>query len=186
MKKLASFAGMFALLMVAGAGFLQARTFVIPHVLEVSGSIVNTNQTFDTTIYATYTGGLALPTNTTVPGGGGAQVDIYLFENQTGQPMLGPDNSPRCDPCTVNLSAADRKETIAFESLIQNSGGYGTNPNTGNPITTILGYAVLVVGGADADAVNMQAFVVNRQTSQFVLSVFGFNPQPLLAAGTTQ
>ena len=57
------------------------RTFVLPHVLETVGTIAGgSGNTFDTTIFITYRGGLAgSPTS-----GGSVTVDFFLFDDATG------------------------------------------------------------------------------------------------------
>ncbi len=144
------------------------RTFVIPHVLEQSGSTLTTPFTFDTEVFAVYTGGLAGITGT-----GGATVELYLFDQTTGLPMQGGSGSV-CNPCTFGVNSSQRKQSIRVEDLIQAAGGYGGS-------NARLGYGVLVVGGADADKVAVQGFIVNSHSSSFDLSVFGFEPTPITA-----
>src|SRR4051812_35383908 len=72
-----------------------AKTFSFPHVLETSGKITDTQDTFDTTIFVTYTPSLN-------PGGGNtnsAQVALYLYDDQTSQLMVGAGGTPVCGPC---------------------------------------------------------------------------------------
>jgi hypothetical protein len=144
-----------------------ARTFVLPHVLETSGLTSTDGNTFDTTIFATYTGGLA-----DIPGPTNATVSLYLYENN-GQPMQSTLGTPVCNPCTFDLSATSRKQTIVIDNLITEAGGF-------NGVK--LGFGVIVVGGNDPDGVNLQGFVVNSHSGPFDLSVFGFEPVPLSAA----
>jgi hypothetical protein len=149
----------------------QARTFILPHVLEKSGTISSTQYTFDTTLYATYTPGLA-----GLPAGSGATVDLYLYDD-TGAPMIGNQGTAVCAPCTFNLGTgggnAPRKQAIRVDDLITAAGGFDA--------AVKLGFGVLVVGGQDPDGVNLQGFVVNSHTSAFDLSVFGFNPEEVRA-----
>lgn len=149
----------------------SARTWVIPHVLERSGTISNTQYTFDTDMFMTYTPGLA-----GTPAGDGATADFYLYDN-TGQLMRAAGGAIVCNPCTYNLGAggggtpASRKVKLAMDELIMNAGGFDTSVK--------LGFGVLVVGGQDPDGVSVQGFVTNAHTSAFDLSVFGFNPEEI-------
>lgn len=169
MRKLATFAAMTALLVFVGAGFLQARVLVVPHVLEVSGSILDTQNTFDTTIFADYVGGIG-----TVVGTGGATLDLYLFDDtgaflkNNGQEVCGTT------PCTSNLTATARKASIFIDALILAKGAFDF------PVKT--GFAIIVIGGADPDNVAVQGFVVNSHSSALDLAVFGFDPVPITVA----
>src|SRR5439155_6279 len=83
-----------------------AKAFVIPHVLERSSS--TSQYTFDTTLYATYAGGLA-----GIPDYGGANVDLYLFDSQTGAAAKSATGQVVCNPCSfpVGGSAIKNKNT---------------------------------------------------------------------------
>lgn len=170
MRKLATFAAMAAIMLFAGAGFLRANTFVIPHVLEKSGSVNTVQYTFDTTIFATYAGGLA----GTVDQAAGAKIDFYLFD-QTGGGVMQGAGGDICNPCTFNMSSQNRKQPIKVDALLEAKGGFNPNP-------VRLGFGVLVVTGAGADFVNFTNFVVNSHTGAFDLSVFGSTPEALKGA----
>lgn len=152
------------------------KAFCVPHVLESSGRTTLAPNAVDSIIYATYTGGLTgVPTNDT-----GATLEFYLYDQQTGQPMLGGGGTAVCNPCTFNLgiggsTGGPRKQTIYVDDLINAAGGFGG-------ATTKAGFGILVVSGSDPEGVNIQGFVVNSHTSAFDLSVFGFNPEPLRGA----
>ena len=175
MRKLATIAAMTALLVFAGAGFLNAKAFVLPHVLEKSGLITNTQQSFDTTIFATYTPGL-----TGVGTGSGAIMDLYLYD-ATGSATMKNHGADVCNPCTFAFgtapNAGTRKQTIRMDDLIRAA----TADNSFDSVVK-LGFGVIVVRGDDPDGVNIQGFVVNSHTNAFDLSVFGFEPQPITAA----
>ncbi len=151
-----------------GGGSGGSRTFVIPHVLETSGNILSTSNTFDTEMYAVYTGAQAGS-----PGGAGATIDLYLYD-ESGAPMQG-NGATVCNPCTYDLTSSGRKQSIRIDDLIVAAGGYGSS-------TVRLGYGIIVVGGADPDNVSLQGFVVNSHTSAFDLSVFGFDPVPIASS----
>lgn len=145
------------------------RTYVVPHILETSGSINTTTFTFDTFVYAVYTPGL--------PGtrpGSGASVEVFLYDEDSGEPMIGGNGTPVCNPCTFRLSSQSRKQTISLENLITESGGFGGSK-------TKQGFAVISVGGEDPSGVSLYGFVVNSHTGPFDFSVFGFEPQPIAA-----
>ncbi|MBK9474646.1 MAG: T9SS type A sorting domain-containing protein [bacterium] len=152
---------------LTAAGPVRAKTFVIPHVLESNGRISNIPFTFDTTIFADYVGGVACV-------GGGQQdvtLDLYLYDNN-GLPMRGLDGTDVCNPCTATIGAGERKKSFNVENLFGSSGGMQGIK---------LGFAVIVVGGADPDNVAVQGFVTNSHTGPFDLSVFGFDPVEIRA-----
>jgi hypothetical protein len=152
----------------SSGGGTSSRVFVLPHVLEKSGlamGATGTPYTFDTSIFMTYTAGLGGK-----PPGGGATVDLYLFDNDGS--LMGGSLGPVCAPCTYDFSSL-RKHSIVVDNLIAAKGGYST------PVRA--GFGIIVVSG-DADNVAIQGFVVNSHTSPFDLSVFGFEPQPIAAA----
>jgi hypothetical protein len=146
------------------------RTFVLPHMLEKSGRITDTQFTFDTTIFATYTGALAGG-----GGGGGATLDLYMYDDATGSLMTGADGRDVCNPCSYNLGGSSpRKQSIRIDDLITASGAFDA--------AVKLGYGVIVVSGADPENVALQGFVVNSHTSPFDLSFLNTPVQPLSAA----
>lgn len=145
------------------------RVLVLPHVLEVSGSITNTQYSFDTTIFADYVGGRA-----GTPAGAGATVDLYLLDDNGGF-LVGGGGGDVCAPCTFHIDAVTPKVGIGLEALIDAAGGFG-------PLGSMEGTALLDVSG-DPDLVSIQAFVVNAHTSPSDVSVFGFNPQEITAPG---
>jgi hypothetical protein len=152
------------------------KTFCFPHVLETSGRTTLAPNAIDSVLYATYTGGLTgVPTNNA-----GATLELYLYDQQTGQPMISGGGTDVCNPCTFNLGAGgggggSRKQTIYVDDLITAAGGFGG-------ATSKVGFGIIVVSGADPDGVNLQGFVVNSHTGPFDLSVFGFEPQEIKAS----
>jgi hypothetical protein len=153
-----------------------ARTYVVPHILEKSGLVSTQNFTFDTSLVALYSSGIG-----GLPQGAGASLDVYLYDD-LGALMTGLSGTPVCNPCTFDLgtggagSGSPRKQLIRIEDLINSQGGGFDNSEK-------TGFAVIVVGGADPNGVSLQGFVVNSHTGPFDLSVFGFDPQPIAAAG---
>ena len=145
------------------------RTFVMPHVLESSGRALSTSNAIDTVLYATYAGGLP-----GMPPGSGASLDVYLYDQATGQPMTGGNGTAVCNPCSFNLGAGgggtvQRKRTIDIDDLINAAGGFGG-------ANLKQGFAVITVGGQDPADVNLQGFVVNSHTGPFDVSVFASEP----------
>ncbi len=145
-------------------GIPKAKTFVIPHILEKSGTITSTQFTFDTNLFATYTAGLA-----GTPAGPGATLDLFLLDNLVGAPLKN-NGVDVCNPCSYKLDSSKRKESIRIDDLITVKGGFDA--------AVKLGFGVIVVGG-DADNVSLQGFVLNAHSSPFDLGGFGFTPTPL-------
>lgn len=163
-----------ALLAVAGmlhaAAPAQAKTFSFPHVLESSGRITDTQFTFDTTMFMNYSGARG-----GCPDGGGATVDLYLFDQATSQPMTGGGGVPVCNPCTYLLDALKPSRSVLVEDLVDAAGGFGGT-------TVKLGFAVMVVSG-DVDGVQAQSFIVNSHTGPLDLSTASFNPREYTLGG---
>src|SRR5262249_35285568 len=103
-------------------GAKKTRTFSIPHIIEKQGTIQNTQFTFDTTIFAVYSAGLG---GTTCPKEGFATIELYLFDDQTSQPMKANGTQDVCNPCTFTLDAQHRKASIRIDDLITAAGGFG-------------------------------------------------------------
>lgn len=146
------------------AGPADARTFVIPHVLEHSGRVADTSNTFDTTFFATYTGGRA----------DGASVELYLLDQYSGQPLRSASQQEVCSPCTFAMGVGNGTLSIPMEDLLLDAGGF--------PQPAVLGYGIIVVAGADPDNVAIQSFVANARESALDLATFVYQPQPLEAA----
>jgi hypothetical protein len=166
---------MASVLVFAGVSFVNAKTLVFPHALEVSGRISNTQNTFDTQFFMTYSGGLA-----NSPAGTGAVVSLYFFDQRDGQPLKGSNGNIICAPCDYQLGtggetdAAPRKRTVVMDAEITTRGG-------GFPRAVVLGFAIAVING-DVGNVNITSAVSNAKTSALDLAVFVFDPQPLEAA----
>ena len=146
-----------------------ARTVLVPHVLEKGGVVDGTQFTFDTTMFLTYSGG--------APGQGsdlGATVETFLYDD-TGAPLRSSNGTAVCDPCSNTLGGGGpRKAKLSVNDLVEAAGGFGGVDK--------VGFAVLVLGGADPDRVSVQGFVTQSHSSTFDLSVFGFEPQAVAAA----
>jgi len=149
------------------------KAYPCPHVLETSGRTITDPNAVDSVFYATYIGGLTgVPTNDA-----GATLDFYLYDQQTGQPMIAGGGTAVCNPCTFNLGTSARKLTIYVDDLITAAGGYGG-------ASSKVGFGIMVIGGADPDGVNLQGFVVNSHTGPFDVSVMSFQPQQIKTNST--
>lgn len=164
-----------ALVLAVSFAPAAAETFVFPHLLEQSGDILSATNTFDTQIFVSYSAGIAGS-----PAGGGATVDLYLFDEATGQLLLSNGGTQVCAPCTFQMgdgspSQGPRKATITVDDLIVGAGGF--------PASVVLGYAIAVVSGDDAN-VTLTSGLVNARSGPGDLAVFVFEPQPIAAAAS--
>ena len=155
MSRLPLFAA-FVLAIVSIADSSPARTFVLPHVVETSGSTISTQFAFDTAFQAVYTAGLVdgEPVSS-------ATVSVYLL-NAAGAPILSATADPVCNPCVFALNPATRRISHTFDSLINAAGGF--------PGGAVLGFALFEVTGDD-DHVEIGATTVNSHTNAFDLDV---------------
>lgn len=145
-----------------------ARTYCFPHVFDQKGRVSNTTYTFDTTMFVTYSGGVAC-----VGGGADQQVDVYLYDDE-GHPLTSLTGTDVCAPCTMTVGPAQRTARLNLEAAADAAGGM---PNL------LSGFAVVVVSGDNVEKVSLQGFIVNSHTNAFDLSVFGFTPQEVRAPG---
>jgi hypothetical protein len=143
------------------------KTFILPHVVEQNGTIANTQFTFDNTINVTYAAGLA-----GLPAGPGATLNLYLINSDGAGFWEGASNAYVCAPCQFTVDAANRKENIRLESLINAAGGFNFGSKTG--------YALIEVDG-DVDAVSMRSYVSNSHTSAFDISMSMMVPEEITA-----
>jgi hypothetical protein len=131
------------------SSFAQARTFVLPHILEKSGAMATSNG-LDNHIVAVYATGLtgAGPRLTEV------KVSLFLFEGNGDRLMKTASGNTICGPCVATLSASNRKVDFNVDALIVAAGGFGRTQFK-------VGYALLVVDGDQAKNVAVSAFVMN-------------------------
>lgn len=127
----------------------RAKTFVFPHMLETAGKTSLVVNSWDTFIYAFYGSGIG-----TIPDGGGATVDIYLYDD-TGSLLQSATANDVCAPCSFTLGARNLKEEIEIDQLILDAGG-GAYP----PALTG-GWAIIQTSG-DTDALSLQAITANN------------------------
>src|SRR5262245_24715518 len=92
------------------------RVFVLPHVLEKSGLVSGGGFTFDTTIFATYSGAL----NGAGGGSGGATLYLTLIDEATGRPLLSGTGVEVANRLPLGISAAHRKESYRLDDFITN------------------------------------------------------------------
>jgi len=164
---------MASVLVFAGVSFVNAKTLVFPHALEVSGRITNTNNTFDTQFFMTYSGGLVGSPSSGVP----TSVDLYVFGQGDGQPLKSATGVAVCNPCNYPLgdntdAARPRKRTVVLDAEITGKGGF--------PSQVVLGFAIAVING-DVGNVNITSAVTNAKSSSLDLAVFVFEGQILEA-----
>jgi len=140
-----------AVLLALAAPGARADTYVIPNILEQSGTTIDPYH-FDQFLYAFYGSGLA-----GTPSSDGATLSLYLYDNTAGNPMLN-NGLEVCNPCSFPIgSPAQRKLVVQIENLILATGVF-----TG----VKSGFGVLVVGG-DAAGVSLESSIVNSHTSTF-------------------
>ncbi len=191
MKRCLSLAAMIVVLGFAGANFATANTFVFSHLLEQSGTLLDTQNTFDTTIFVAYTEGQGgVPADATA-----SSIDIFIFDEVTGDLLLADDGSTAiCAPCNFpmgsdgltnsfdptvgdnNTGISPRKRKLSIEQMIKDKNG-GSFLSAG----IVLGYVIAVTNG-NVDAMNLTSAVVNARSGPADLAVFVFEPQPIAAA----
>jgi hypothetical protein len=129
----------------------QAKTWVIPHVFETKGG--TGSQAFDSLLEFTY--------NQSFNGKdtGSATAQVYVYDEATGQPMVGAGGLAVCNPCQAQLNAQTRKHRIVLDDMIAAAGGYEQG------ISSKSGFAIVTVTGPNEDAVNLQALMVNHHAT---------------------
>lgn len=137
----------FLFVIVAFSVRADARVIVVPHFLERVGLVNSTAATFDTQFFVTYTGGLS--DGDLAPG---VMVNLYIFDDLTGQPLLSATNAAVCDPCSFNVSAANRKAIGTVEGLANSVGGL--------PRPEVTGYMAFEIKN-DPLAADVSSFVIN-------------------------
>ncbi len=188
-----------AIAVCATVSISDAKSFVFPHVIDTNGAVLLSSLTqtnlvpngviltkgkgkksdaaLDTIFVMSYVGGLP----GAVSGGSvvGATVDLYLYDQVTGQPMVSQTGLAICNPCTFALGTggegdpAPRKRSFNIDTQIRAQGGF--------PSPVVQGFVIATVSNDDAN-VSVKNFVVNAKSSALDLAVFVFEPQPLQAA----
>lgn len=152
-----------------GVGDAAAKTWVVPHVFDTSGTA--SAGEFDSYIFFTHNGGIA-----DIVGTGMGSVDVYLFDDN-GQTLVDVGGGDLCAPCSFNLSTSDRTEEANFQNILGNANAFP-------PSGVFTGFAVVTVEGAEAEAVGIQSFIANFQSSPVNVSVLGFEPQVIQPVST--
>lgn len=145
-----------------------AATYVIPHWIEHDASVATDPYAFDSHLYLRYTPGLA-----GTGSGGGAVVDLHLYDNSAGSPLtiLG---TQVCHPCTYALGGASpRHLNLELAQIISARVGFAA------PV--YVGYAVIVVRGADPAGVTVEYDLVNSHADPYDLNVAALPPLRLRA-----
>lgn len=148
----------------------QGKVFILPHVLEKSGTINNTQYTFDTVLFYE---------NATGPQGTSSTVQTYIYDT-TGAPMTSATGQPVANPNTLQVVSRGPRQSTSVDGMITDNGGFES------PNAVKLGFGVIVISGGDPDGVNIQGFVVNSHTSASDLSVFGSEPKQITAPAQTK
>lgn len=136
------------------AAFACGRVFTMDNLLYSPGTGGGTTFTFDTTMFMTYTAGQA-----GTPPGSGATVDVYLFDQESGELLTDAVGTPVCNPCTTNLDDATRKSAFQLGAALP-----------GGAVISAAVSAVIVVSG-DAGNVAVQGFVVNTHSGPMDVSM---------------
>ncbi|NNE65096.1 MAG: VCBS repeat-containing protein [Pyrinomonadaceae bacterium] len=137
------YAAVIAMFITVSVQEAYSDTFVFPHLLEQSGDILTATNTFDTQIYVTYLADQAGTGGTT-----SADVNIYIFDHATGEPMESATNVQICNPCEMTLDSTNRKAVGTIDGLLTANGGFPNPTMRGFMIVDVNGDAGNVVAGA--------------------------------------
>jgi hypothetical protein len=144
-----------------------------PHVMEQTGSINNTPNTYDSMFVFVATGpyvGTGLKKGTpSRPGKSLSDVTVrlYLYDN-LGQPARSASAAPVAFPAEYTIGYSTPRASVTLENLFQAAGGYAASP--------FEGFAVLSVSTGDWNDVAVQAFTINSHTSAFDLALSPMEP----------
>jgi hypothetical protein len=120
-----------------------------------TGSGGGTTYTFDTSMFMNYVGGQA-----GIPSGSGATVDVYLFDEASGELVTDAVGTPVCNPCSTTLDDQTRKSAFMLGAVLP-----------GGAVISAAVSAVVVVSG-DAGNVALQGFVVNTHSGPTEVSMY--------------
>jgi hypothetical protein len=134
-----------------------AGAYLVSHFLEKSGTTTSATYTFDTVLYFVYPGGQA-----GIVDGGGATVDLYLFDNN-GNALKSGTATQVCNPCSYLLGGSQRKVIVRLDDLIVAKGGFGGG--------IVGGYALILVNGADPDGVRVSGQQLNSKSNTSDLDI---------------
>ncbi len=121
-----------------------SHTYILPQLSETADSVSGgAAGAVDTVIHATYDSGQGEQ-----PGGAGAEMDLYLFDRDSGSALEASGGGAVCNPCTFNLSLTARTVTAPVAALVEAAGGFA------GPVDAL---ALIVVAGAEPDGVSIEA-----------------------------
>jgi len=143
-----------------------SRLFVIPHFLETEGRVLGNTFVHDTLVQAVYTPGLAGS-----PAGPGATIELYLYGDGAGAPLLN-HGLEVCNPCRVELDGATRYHQFELDTLISVRGGSFDTP-------VKVGFALLRVSG-DLGGVTLAGQLVNARTGPLDTSMTALAIRPVV------
>jgi hypothetical protein len=147
------------------------RAFVFPHLFESSATTSSPNA-FDSSLYAVYAGGLpGAP-----PAGAGAQVALYLLDEDTQDFARSASFQQVCNPCTYPVDSGQRKARMSLQNAFVAAGGF--------PSSNARCFAVLVITG-DADLVAIQGLTLQSRSSPFDLELIGVHAMEVEAGTLT-
>lgn len=130
------------------------NTFELIHFVETKGRITNTQNAFDTTIYAHNAANSQMT------------IQVFLYEERTGLPAPGPCAQTGC---RLVLGPGARR-TISLEELIDFS-----------QRNLLIGTAIFVVSEGDPSKLLTDIYLVNSRTNAFDLSYVLLPLHPLPA-----
>lgn len=143
----------------------DARSFVVPHYIEKDGLVNTTQFTFDTTFFVTYLGGIG---NTDLTPG--ASIDLFIYDDLTGQPLKSLTSIDVCNPCSFAVSTANRKAIGNVEGIANSVGGLPRANVTGSMVFNVVG---------DFDNVDTSVFVINSHTTASDVSILSVTVEDL-------
>ncbi len=144
-----------------------------PHVMEQSGSINTTPNSFDAMFVFVATGPYV---ESGLKSGGGPKPDksiadvtvrLYLYDD-LGQPARSATSTPVAFPAEYTVGVLTPRKSVTLESLFQAAGGYANSVFTG--------FAVLSVSTGDWNDVAVQAFTMNSHTGPFDMALSTMEP----------
>ena len=52
------------------------------------------------------------------------QADVFLFDTETGRPLVSKDGTEICNPCSFSLDGETRTHRMIIDDLVENAGGF--------------------------------------------------------------
>ncbi|MBL8028018.1 MAG: T9SS type A sorting domain-containing protein [Fibrobacteres bacterium] len=141
----------------------NSKTYVLPHVFEQKGRISNTLHAYDAQILITYTGLLD----------SGGKVDVYLYDQMTGLPVVSATDDDVCNPCSESVGRAGSRKSISVEAEMLAKGGFPVSQNGGTGTLSesdVHAIAVIEVSG-DTDRIVVSSEQLYANTGPMDLSI---------------